>query len=210
MVVWSPNGRAKPGSAWFSLKSTDFLKVTPSLTHKHTQAHKQHIPGCLCILFDFGAWRSLASPFGGSSALSFRNQGAGTDPHSHHASESPSCLLNTDTNPQTHTHMHRLLSMPTTTVQTVWALRTHCVSDWRTNSLLLSLLSAPQNLNTAPNLIRAGLFSFEWGIRIMSCSKNTQKHSFTDILPAGWRRREEKVDRVTEGLGFKLLTYIKG
>ncbi len=39
----------------------------------------------------------------------------------------------------------------------------------------------------------------------MSCSKNAQKRSFTDIFPAGWHS-EKGVDPVTEGLGFKPLT----
>lgn len=45
-------------------------------------------------------------PFGGSSVLGFRKQGASMDPHSHHASESLSSLLNTDTTAHRHTHTH--------------------------------------------------------------------------------------------------------
>lgn len=47
------------------------------------------------------------------------------------------------------------------TVQTVQVLRTKSVFDWIANSLPRPLLSTPQYLNTASNLIRAGLFSFE-------------------------------------------------
>lgn len=113
-TLWSSDGghaQAKEGSCCFSLKSTDSLNVTPShsmhtlpLIHKHTQLNST-FQLVFVHLFDFVAW-SWVSPFGGSSGPSFWNQGTSTDPYSHHTSESVSCLLNTDTNPQTHTLRH--------------------------------------------------------------------------------------------------------
>lgn len=120
------------------------------------------------------------------------------NPHLHHASESLSCLLNANT----HTHTHRLHTMPTTTAQTVWVLRTHCVFDCSTNSLLLSLLSGLQDLNTASNLTRVGLFSFRRYQDHELLKKHTQKHLFTDIFPAGWNSARG-ADPVNLGLTVK-------
>ena len=135
MVVWSRNSKAKAESAWFLLKSTDSLNVTLLLNnHLYNNTSKEHIPALLMHLFDLG--RSRAPPFGGSSALSFRNHGAGTDPHSHCASESLSWLLNTDTSPQTHTHTH-------THTQAACHANHHCTDDLSTEDTLCLRLGAP-------------------------------------------------------------------
>lgn len=144
------------------------FKVTSSLLkhesppgQKQTQRQAAHSSSSLCIHGILGYKQGQALPFGGSSALSFRNPGAGTEPPNlHEASESLFCLLNTDTSPQTHTSC--LPCQPSLSTEDSLCL------DWITNGLFslffcsFSLfLPSPLYLNTAYNLIRVGLFSFD-------------------------------------------------
>lgn len=187
------------------LMSHHYLMIPLTHKHKHTHTRANSTFQLFLVLFDLGAWRNGAPPFGGSSALSFRNQGAGTDPHSHHTSESLSCLLNTDTNPQTHTH-----------TQAACHANHHCTDGLSTEDTLslwlvhqqppfFPYLQAVPKYRSQSNQSGFILFrrvSESWAA--LKCTKALIHQHF----PAGWRS-EEGVDPQLKDLGSKPLAYIK-
>lgn len=129
--------------------------------HKHITDLITHMaPSSAYMDFILGREGDQAPPVGGSRDLHFGEQNAGTETpnsqycHSHEASECLCCLLDMDTNPpprppRTHTH------------KPVYADNRWPPGSHVPNCCLPSLRSAPLYRNTAPNLIKVGLFSFE-------------------------------------------------
>lgn len=122
-----------------------FLSISPWVFAHITYSSSN----CTDLIWGHGG--DQAPPFGGSRALHFGEQRAGTESpptsqyrHSHEASECLYWLLGIDTNPRdTHPSMLTAPRPPGARVP-------NC-----------TLTSPPSALNAAPNLIKVGLFSFK-------------------------------------------------